>query len=99
MNNTESLKAFQYRRMLEERRGHNFAYLTNELYDYLTKKGFQRHKFNEIRGHRSISTGSENVAKEIVKQYREDGCFSRIICVTNKIRIKEFTVWYKKKLN
>jgi len=41
MDNPFNLKAYQYQRSLEERRGNNFQYLNNQTYQNLEAKGYE----------------------------------------------------------
>lgn len=90
-NRSESLKEFQYRRRKEELRGHNFQYYSDKLHNELIKKGYKLHQFDGD----STRTMSESIAKSEVVKYRKEKHYSRIICITNRLRIKEYTVYYK----
>lgn len=77
-----------YKAMLEANRGHNYQYYTDELGNYLDQKGYMEYRENEREF-------SEHKAKEIVSTLRSTGHFARIICFGNKLRIKEFHIYYK----
>lgn len=87
------LSALQYKRRLEENRGFNFAYLNDELELKLNESCYNTHKFGS--GINNKSTHSVLEAKKVVEDYRNKGYYARIICISNTLRIKEFTVWYK----
>ena len=89
------LNAYQYTRMLEERRVHIYPYLTSEYHEKLEKLGYNFHLFKD--SYKSMVTSSEDVAQEIKKEYIESNHYAKIVCVTNKIRIKEYSVWFKPK--
>lgn len=78
---------FDYKALLESRRGHNFQYLTDELYRELGDKGYKE----------ELETHSELAAKEKVLLLRNSGHFARIICEANRLRIKKYIVYAKKK--
>jgi len=89
----EDLKAFQYRRNLEERRGHNYQYPNSEQQLKNDELGYEHHLFKG-----SKDTSSEDLAKEAVERYRNNGYFSRIVCYPNEIiGMKWFSVIYRKK--
>jgi len=88
MSQSFNLKAHQYQRSLEERRGNNFQYLNNDTYKELEAKGYE---FDN-------PTRSVVAAKEKVEENRANGYYSRIVCwAQGKIRCKEYTVIRKKK--
>lgn len=88
------LKAYQYKRMLEERRGHNYQYPTPEQWQKLQELGYEIHYF----GNRN-DTSCEYQAKEAVEDYRAEDYYSRIICFAcpNIIGAKYYTVIFRKK--
>lgn len=92
---TPEFKLWQYEKMKESRRGHNYAYLTDEIFEDLEKKGYQRYLFKEsIQGDETLL---ETLAQDVVKKLREEGNYARIFCVSNSLRVKTFMVYYKKK--
>ena len=96
----KDLRAYQYKRLLEERRGHNYQYINDEQYLKNEKLGYKYHRFEQSsdRIFESISTMNEKLAKEVVRKYRSDGYFSRIVCHPNEIiGAKDFYVIYRKK--
>lgn len=92
---TLAFKSWQYERMKESQRGHNYKYLTDEAYFDLEKKGYERYMFKKsIQGDETLLEGQ---AQDVVKKLRSTGNYARIFCVSNSLRIKTFTVYYKKK--
>ena len=87
--------SWKYARMLEERRGHNYQYLNNELFEKLQSKGYNFFIFKDKKD----VTISELEAEEIVKMLRETGYYARIVAGHEKNiqRIKMFSVIYKKR--
>jgi len=97
-------KMFQYEAAKKAKRGHNYAYYTDEMGKELKDKGYQWHLFTRncnMDGTKVTDdyTASENAAKEAVEQYRSSGHYARVICGKEKAaqRIKYFSVAYKKK--
>lgn len=87
------LKLFQYKRMLEERRGHNYQYPNNKQQIKLDELGYKHHLFNG-----RDDTTSELLAIEVVKDYRSKNYYSRIVCYPNEIiGLKTFSVVYRLK--
>jgi hypothetical protein len=78
-----------YAANLAARRGHNHSYMTDELYLHLTDSGYARHIFTE--------TGSELIAIRERDNLRTKGHFARIVSTANKLRIRDYEVWYKSK--
>jgi hypothetical protein len=92
------LKEYQYKRMLEERRGHSYQYPTNEQQIKNDSLGYVHHEFVDRKGFKSMETRNEETAKEIVINYRCKGFFSRIVCYPNNIiGARYFSVIYRKK--
>jgi len=79
---------FDYKALLESRRGHNFQYLTDELYMDLLAKGYRQ----------ELETGSECNAKEKVSELRKSGHFARIVCEANRLRIRKYLVFCKQRM-
>jgi hypothetical protein len=75
------LKAYQYRRKLEESRGHNYQYPNSEQQIKNDKLGYEHHLFKD----NTMDTWSEDEAKKAVKKYREKNYYSRIVCYPNEI--------------
>lgn len=96
-------KLYQYEQAQKARRGHNYAYFTEELGEELKAKGYRWHDFTKPIGNGSFEdreyTESELLAQEVVKSYRENGHYARIICGMHQCvqRIKSFSVAYRKK--
>lgn len=84
----------RYKRMLEARRGHNHSYMSDVLYEDLNKKGYERYLFNEEL---KKYVAHEEEAIKIRDELRNTGHFARIISSANKLRIREYEVWFKKK--
>ena len=78
---------FDYKALLESRRGHNFQYLTDELYRELEAKGYKE----------QLETDSEVSAKDKVSELRKTGHFARIICEANRLRIRKYIVYARLK--
>lgn len=70
--------------------------MTDEIGRDLKNKGYDQYWIP--LGHRN-STTSESEAKLIVESFRKDGFFARIFCVTNKVRLREYVIYYKDKKN
>ena len=107
MNNEAriELKYYQYKRMLEERRGHNFEYWNDEKHEKMLKNGWFLFEY-PCSGKRNwnihcekYAITSEYYAKKYLKQLRESGNFARIICGYTKTiqREKHFSIIYKPK--
>jgi len=86
----KNLAAFQYKRTLEERRGHYYRYMTDDILLKLEKNSFKCHLFDNGRD----ETMSEESAKEARQKYKLNGKKAMILCVANKLRIKTFEVWH-----
>ena len=89
----------QYKRMLEERRGHNYEYW-NEKHEAMIDSGkWQLYKFslNDKREDDAIS--DENEAKKVVTELRASGHYARIVCGWEKTiqRLKMFSIIYRAK--
>ena len=88
-------QSYQYKRMLEERRGHNYKYHSDELEESLKEKGYEWYDF----GSGLEQTNFEDEAIEAVENLRETGHYARIICERMKVvqRVKYYSVAYKRK--
>ena len=92
---TPEFRGWQYERMKEANRGHNYSYLTDEIDKDLERKGYERYIFkNGLQGDETMLEGQ---AQDAVKKLRSEGNYARIFCVSNSLRIKTFTVYYKKR--
>ena len=95
------LKSFQYKRMLEERRGHNYEYWNDEKHlKLIEKEGWQLQWF--IDGNSKFQhTLFESEAKRKVEKLRNGGYYARIVCGYTKTvqREKHYSVIYKFKGN
>jgi len=81
-----NLRAYQYKRMLEEKRGHNYQYPNNEQQRKNDELGYEHHVFKKTKsGYGTLETINEEQAKEVVKSYRKNGYYSRIVCYPNEI--------------
>lgn len=78
---------FDYQALLESRRGHNYAYLTDEIYKDLQAKGYKE----------ELETYSEVTAQDKVLELRKTGHFARIICEANRLRIRKYIVYARLK--
>ena len=100
MSENNNLKSFQYKRMLEERRGHNYQYYSDKLQRYMDNKGYgfyPEHGFNY--GGADYITTIESDAKQKVECLRISGYYARIICGYDKNvqRKKTYSIICKKK--
>ncbi|KKQ95337.1 MAG: hypothetical protein UT21_C0006G0009 [Candidatus Woesebacteria bacterium GW2011_GWA1_39_11b] len=82
-----------YEMAKNSRRGHNHAYMTEELYARLMKENYTQYIFDG--GRRAI--GWEHKAVEIRNEFRKNGFFAKIISCANRLRIRDYEVWYKPK--
>lgn len=83
-----NLKAYQYQRLLEERRGNNFSYPNEDEIKKLHDLGYIEEN----------PTMSVEFAKEKVLEWRKKGHYARIIChAQGKIRMREYTVIHRPK--
>ena len=86
-------ESFSYKRMLEERRGHNHSYLTDEKYDALIKKGYQIWDFDGIK-----ETRSESEAEQVRDGLRATGHYASIYSWRQgQIIMREYMVFYRLK--
>jgi hypothetical protein len=83
----------QYNARKEANRGHSYAYMDNALYHELESKGYKEYIFDN--GDRVNQ--SEYMAKKVVDELRADGNYARIICVQNKVRTRQYSIYYKKR--
>lgn len=91
------LTLLQYKRMLEERRGHNYEYW-GERHENLLQRGWQILEI-ERRGKLEEATKSEWLAQGKVTELRKSGHYARIVCgyEKNVQREKMFTVIFRKR--
>lgn len=82
-----------YKKRKEANRGHNFAYLTDELYRYLELKGYSQVETDNYNN----TFFSEYIAKNKVAELRGLGNYARILCIPNRLRIRDYAVFYKPK--
>lgn len=94
MTDKQRLKwdVMQYKARLSAKRGHNYPYLTDELYKDLERKGYKIATF-----HNCEETTSESIAIDLRNTYRNAGYQSKIVCISNDLRIKTYRVYYKPK--
>lgn len=83
----------QYNANKAARRGSNYAYMSDEVYHDLQDKGYVEHIFDKGE----TMTISEYAAKKAVDELRANGHYARIICQANKLLIRHYSVYYKKK--
>ncbi len=90
---------YAYNLMKENNRGHNYEYFNEDKWKKYQESGYKMHEFADTRGGNIFATQSEYGAKEIVKNYKNDGYYARIIAGYHKTvqRIKFFTIIFKKK--
>lgn len=88
---------YQYKRMKEENRGHNYQYYNHEKWLQMEANGWQMWDFNDKMDR--YATRSEYYAKACIIKLKTEGNHARIIAgySQNRQRIKMFTVIYKKK--
>jgi len=82
--------SWKYARMLEERRGHSFQHLNDEITEKLEKQGYRFYKFNNGEE----VTMSEYEAVQVAKDLKAMGYFARVVTgrEMNQQRIKMFSV-------
>lgn len=87
----------QYKAMLAARRGHNYSYMTPALEKHLERLGYRI----AVLGSNGVTsyheTRSDAEAKEVVERLRREGNYARIICHATRLRIREYSVYYRKK--
>lgn len=81
---------WKYARMIEERRGHNYQHLNDEITKKLEARGYLFYKFNNG----DDVTMSELEAKEVAEDLRAMGYYARVVTgrELNQQRIKMFSV-------
>lgn len=82
-----------YNKRKEANRGHNFQYLTDELYKDFESKGYKQCRF--MNG--NDTTFAESTAVGAAIEFRNKGYYARVVCTANKLRIREYAVFYKEK--
>lgn len=92
-NNRIKFMIDNYRKTKAANRGHNFSYLTDKLYLDLLSKGYNQCKFDNGKD----STFAESTAVGASIEFRNKGYYARVVCISNKIRIKEYAVFYKQR--
>ncbi len=85
--------SMQYKARKEAAKGHNYQYLTNELHSKLEALGYKM----LVMQNGNTSTHSESTAIGIVHEFRRKFYYARIVCHSNKLRIKEYCVFFKEK--
>lgn len=87
---------WKYARMIEERRGHNYQHLNDELHHKIERQGYQ---FYIFKGGSDV-TMSESEAKGVVNELKKSYKFVRIVTglETNVQRIRMYSVIYRKKI-
>lgn len=85
-----------YRKRLEANKGSNYEYWT-EKHDNMLDSGWDLVSFRDLSQTFEQHTRYETKAKEKVKELREKGNFARIVCVTNRLRVKTYSVIFKPK--
>ena len=81
--------------------GYNFPYFNQKKWNELEAKGYEMYLFKDNWNHNIEGTSSVLEAKKVVKELREKGNYSRIICgyIQTKQRNKYYTVIFKIKKN
>ena len=82
------IKEYQYQRAKEEKRGHNFAYLTDDVIDQLEKMGYTQH---------GQDTWSETEAIKNVETLRAAGNYARVFRNATSLRMTKYSVYYRPK--
>lgn len=77
-----------YKLRKEANKGHNHSYMTDELYKQLEKQGYTTWKFER-------EYPSEGLAIEKRDELRKQGHYARIVSSANKVRIREYELYYK----
>lgn len=87
--------SWSYKRKLEESKGHNYQYHTDDLEKKWLANGYDFYEFKDGKE----ATSSENIAIKAVEALRADNHYARIICGRTKVvqKIKYFSVIFKKK--
>ena len=90
-----------YKRKKEANAGYNFSYFNQQKWDELEAKGYEMYLFKDSWKNNKEATASVLEAKKVVKELREKGNYSRIICgyIQTKQRKKYYTVIFKIKKN
>ena len=83
-----------YKKRLEANKGHNYEYWT-EKHDKMLENGWDLFNFRNIDQCFQPYTTYEDYAKEKVIELRNTKNYARIICVTNRIRIRTYSIIYK----
>ncbi|MBK7380597.1 MAG: hypothetical protein IPJ03_16700 [Ignavibacteriales bacterium] len=91
--------AWKYARMLEEKRGHNYQYLSDDQWDKLKKKGYKMWDFGGDSAKRKDVIQSEALANDVAIMLRQRGDYARVVAgrELNQQRIKMFSVIYRQK--
>ena len=93
--------SWKYARMLEEKRGHNYQYLSDDRWDELEKKGYKMWDFGGGASctKREDVIQSESLANGIAIMLRQQGNYARVIAgrELNQQRIKMFSVIYRRR--
>jgi hypothetical protein len=84
--------------MLEERKGHNYQYYSDQIRKYMSEKNYSFYEYHGGKGH-VYCTQIESDAKNIVNRLRNEGNYARIICGYEKDtqRNKYYSIIYKAK--
>jgi hypothetical protein len=85
-----------YKKRLEANKGSNYEYWTDK-HDKMLENGWEQFNFKSKCGYIDFSTTYEDDAKEKVIELRSQGNYARIVCVTNRIRIKTYHIIFKTK--
>ena len=85
-----------YKKRLEANKGSNYEYW-NEKHDKLIENGWEMVNFRDLDQCFEHYTRYENRAKEKVIELRNSGNYARIVCVTNRLRVRTYSVIFKPK--
>jgi hypothetical protein len=87
--------SFAYSRKLEESKGHNYKYWTEDLENSQEAKGYDWYTFKDGKDY----TSSELEAQNVVKELRGSKHYARIVCGMIQVvqKIKYFSITYKLK--
>jgi hypothetical protein len=85
-----------YKKRLEANKGSNYEYWS-EKHDKMLANGWSQFDFRDLDQCFELHTRYEDGAKEKVIELRNNGNYARIICVTNRLRIRTYSIIFKPK--
>jgi len=83
----------QYKARQEATKGHSHSYMNEKVYKQLDKQGYSQYKFSK-----GYKTSSEHEATIVRDELRKEGNFARIISTANKLRTRNYGVYFKGKM-